>query len=110
MILFWLLGCQNTEKDTASITTITYICEEPFEFADWTQGFLDGKCQPCHGYYSPNRYGAPDNVWFDTEEASVFWKEAIRRTVLETETMPPSGGVNDDEKALLTRWLNCIEG
>ena len=102
MIFFLVLACQ-TVTDTADIP----YCEEPPLYTDWTEGFLKGKCQPCHGINSPNRYGAPANVYFDSEEASLYWIDAIERSVLESESMPPNGGVTEDDKALLRLWLDC---
>ena len=103
MIWFLFLSCQPAANDSAEIPQD---CADP-SYEEWTEGFLRGKCQPCHAIASPNRYGAPPNVYFDTKEASLFWAESIRRTTLDEESMPPSGGVTEDEKELLRRWLDC---
>ena len=92
-------------EDSASENHI--LCEDPPLYEEWTEGFLRGKCQPCHAVNSPNRYGAPENVYFDSEAASLFWIDAIERTTLSAESMPPSGGVTADEKELLQRWIEC---
>lgn len=104
MIWFFFISCQPEIEDSAEPIVV---CDDPPLYKDWVEGFLKGKCQPCHAANTPNRYGAPENVYFDSEEASLFWIEAIERTTLEWESMPPSGGVTDDEKELLKLWLDC---
>ena len=73
-----------------------------------SQRFLLGKCQPCHGSDTPTD-GAPESVHFDTRQKAMEQADAIRRTVLEAESMPPSGGVTEDERVLLEAWLDCVE-
>ena len=109
--MFYLFLACNIEAETTAdstyLDTATLVhCEEP-SYQEWTEGFLMGKCQSCHAVHSPNRYGAPENVFFDSEEASIYWLSSIERTVLNAETMPPSGGVTEEEKELLRRWIEC---
>ena len=103
MIWFLFVACKSILEDSA----IPIQCDDPPKYEDWTEGFLKGKCQSCHALNTPNRYGAPENVYFDTEEASLFWIDSIEHTVLHNETMPPEGGVTEEEKSLLMRWLDC---
>ena len=82
-------------------------CRQPPTYDNWAQGFLGGKCQSCHASTAPNRHGAPPNVFFDTEEAAMEWSERIYVTIFEEGSMPPSGGVTNDERILLEQWLEC---
>lgn len=107
MIVFLLMSCQPEIADSGA-PVAALICDNPPSYEEWTEGFLKGKCQPCHAANSPNRYGAPENIFFDSEEASLYWISSIERTTLERETMPPSGGVTEDEKELLRRWIDCV--
>ena len=84
-------------------------CTDGPSYEGFTEGFLLGKCQPCHGSDTPNRFGAPESVHFDTRQKAMEQADAIRRTVLEAESMPPSGGVTEDERVLLEAWLDCVE-
>ena len=102
MVLFVLMLACGTANDSA-------VCTDGPTYDGFTKGFLIGKCQPCHGSNTPNRFGAPENVHFDTRDKAVDQADAIRRTVLEAQSMPPSGGVTEDEQILLEAWLDCIE-
>ena len=96
-----MLACQGA-KDSGE-------CVDGPSYDGFMEGFLIGKCQPCHASNAPNRFGAPESVHFDTRQKAVEQVEAIRRTVLVAESMPPSGGVTEDERALLEEWLDCVE-
>ena len=80
---------------------------------DWDnfgQGFLLMACQGCHASTTPDRYGAPEDVTFDTVEQA--WAQAndiLRVATSETPTMPPRGGVEDDDRTRLRWWLECGE-
>ena len=82
-------------------------CESVPSYEDWTQGFLKSKCQSCHSTQTLYRYNAPENIFFDDYEDALEHIEAIRSSVLERETMPPGGGLSEDEKILLEQWLEC---
>ena len=83
------------------------MCHEAPTYDAWTKGFLKSKCQGCHAETAPDRFGAPEGIHFDTYDATVERIELIRSSILERETMPPAGGVTDDEKLLLQWWLDC---
>ena len=100
MLLIILLSCSNG-KDTG------VDCQNPPTYENWTQGFLDGKCQSCHASTSPNRHGAPSNVTFDTASQANEWRERIYATIFEEASMPPSGGITSEEIILLEQWLEC---
>lgn len=97
-----LIACDRS-KDTGTD------CSDPPTYDNWTQGFLDGKCQSCHASTSPNRNGAPPSVAFDTRAMADQWRDRIEVTVFEEGSMPPSGGVTSTEKVLLEQWLYCTE-
>jgi uncharacterized membrane protein len=76
----------------------------------WGQGFMKEACQSCHASTTENRYGAPDEVVFDTLEQT--WDQADRiliRSVGDSPSMPPQGGVNADDRQRLAWWLTCAE-
>ena len=98
--LILYLGC-GKEGDTG------IDCREPPTYNTWVRGFLEGKCQSCHASTTPTRHGAPPNVFFDSEMATEEWRERIYATIFEEGSMPPSGGVTQDEKILLEQWLDC---
>ena len=104
-----LLLAVSCGPDLQATDTSSAICTTPNvpSYEEWTQGFLMSKCQSCHASTTANRYGAPDQVIFDTYEQVERWRESIARTVLKEESMPPSGGVTDEERVLLDLWLQC---
>ena len=79
----------------------------PVTWNNWGDGFNTTWCQPCHSVTSSDRYGAPENVNLDTYDDVVLWQDAIRRTVLEAESMPVGGGLTDEDRALLQDFLDC---
>jgi uncharacterized membrane protein len=85
------------------------LCETGLDvtWEGWAAGFMLSQCQPCHASEAPNRYGAPSTITFDTLEDCQAQSGAIADAVLTRGSMPPAGGVSDDERALLARWLEC---
>jgi len=76
----------------------------------WGQGFLRANCQSCHSTTSNDRRGAPDDIFFDDRDAALAHAERIlaRSAGLEP-TMPPSGGVDENDRYKLEVWLTCWE-
>ena len=101
VLLSLLLACGAQTPDTGP-------CAQPtVNWDSFGQSFLITHCQGCHASTSPQRYGAPQGISFDTEEQAAELQSAIERTVLDQESMPPAGGLNEDERALLAEWLAC---
>lgn len=104
--MIWLLLACTVPADTADSADPGCGPDVP-TWAGWTHGFVTGHCQACHAGTSPDRHGAPDAVTFDTLDDALAHADAIRTTVLTDPTMPPAGGIRDDELVLLARWLDC---
>ena len=101
MLFLLMLACASQTPDTGP-------CAQPTVTWDsFGQSFLITHCQGCHASTSPQRYGAPEGISFDTQEQSAELQRSIERTVLDQESMPPAGGLNDDERELLAQWLAC---
>lgn len=83
--------------------------DPPLTWENYGKGALDHHCNGCHSQFmsGENRSGAPEGVDFDTWDGAVEYAERIRIRVIESETMPPSGGLTPDERALLDEWLKC---
>lgn len=103
LLLPLLCACAGPAADTAACT--------PDEAAlglgwgSWAQGFFTGYCAPCHGEVPA--YGAPEDLRLDTEDEVRRWEDRVRERVLQTQTMPPAGGVTEEDRALLEAWLDC---
>jgi len=74
---------------------------------NWAAGFFTTYCGACHSENTEERNGAPAGIDFDTEEQVAEWSAAIRSSVLDRESMPVGGGIYDDDRALLTFYLDC---
>lgn len=118
MTLLLLLACTGA-GDSAAAGDDTGLCADPplVTYETFGAGFLTENCQTCHASTSPNRYGAPDTVVFDTVDDA--WAQADRilaRAVTAvdddddaTDPMPPMGGSSADDRYLLEVWLTCGE-
>lgn len=85
-------------------------CDGAYEvdWDSWGEGFMLTQCQTCHASSASNRYGAPEANVFDTVEDVCSQRERIQVRVLDEETMPPAGGLTEDDKVLLQTWLDCV--
>ncbi|MEC7985312.1 MAG: hypothetical protein VX278_09115 [Myxococcota bacterium] len=85
------------------------LCEDApiVTWDNWAQGMIITHCQGCHASGSPQRYGAPDSVSFDTESDAIYWSDRIWIRTVEQETMPPAGGLLEEDIYLLQVWLSC---
>jgi hypothetical protein len=104
-----LLACGAPEPQPLEESDLGPLCETGLDVTwdGWAAGFMLSQCQPCHASETPNRYGAPTSVTFDTLEHCRAQAGVIEDAVLIRASMPPAGGITDDERALLARWLAC---
>ncbi len=92
--------------------TVEEFCADAplLNYANFGQGFILENCQGCHSSATPERYGAPTEAFFDTVEDCWTWSDRIlARSAGEDATMPPQGGVSDDDRVRLQWWLLCAE-
>ena len=113
-----LLGCASPEAvdtdvevpDSADTEAPDPFCEG-VPVVDWDNfghGFLIESCQGCHARTAPERFGAPQDVFFDTVQDAWARADDILDTVTgEDPTMPPRGGVTEDDRTRLLWWLRC---
>ena len=106
-----LLACKDTVTDSAEPETVevpAWCSDSPqVTWSNFGEGFLLTHCQGCHAEDAPNRFGAPESVYFDTEADVDAQRASIYRVVLTDQSMPPAGGITDDELALAEIWLEC---
>jgi uncharacterized membrane protein len=76
-------------------------------YDNWGRGFMTTHCQGCHASTALDRYGAPEEVTFDSEAQVLDQLERIQIRTLEDEDMPPAGGIPPDDLTLLSWWLDC---
>ena len=75
-------------------------------YENWAEGFFLSKCLPCHGEAVQEVFGAP-NIQLASYSDVYHLRDTIRRFVLEEQSMPPGGGLFEDEKLMLEQWLDC---
>lgn len=88
------------------------LCDEApiVTWSSWGEGFVIGSCQACHSSTSTDREGAPADVNFDTRDEVLARKARIlERSTGDSPSMPPEGGVLNDDRQLLEIWLTCWE-
>ncbi len=78
---------------------------------DWNtfgQSFILHNCQGCHASYTENRHDAPEDVTFDSvDQVWTLADRVLARATGDSATMPPQGGVTDDDRTRLEWWLLC---
>lgn len=109
--MIWLmLACSNGKESV--VDTAALFCKDAptVNYDNFGHGFMTENCQGCHASTAPNRYGAPEDVAFDSVEDCWRWRERIlARSVGEDASMPPNGGVSEDDRTRLSWWMICAE-
>lgn len=104
MILL-LLACTGAPADSGTCSQDPVVTWESFG-----EALIGEHCQPCHASEAPNRFGAPEDVTFDTHEQVRTFRDAILRVATgDAPTMPPAISIGDTDRALLEVWLTCYE-
>jgi hypothetical protein len=83
--------------------------DPPLDWENFGDGLVGRHCRPCHGenVRLGQRGDAPLGVDFDTYDDVVEWADAIYDQAVDSESMPPAGGMNPDERAQLGEWMRC---
>ena len=102
--MIWiLLACQE------DVTQIPVECDDRITYATVAEPYLRNYCTGCHATKLPmaNRFGAPESVNLDTYADARQW--AVRSYVrsVHFQTMPPSGGISDNERRRFKQWALC---
>lgn len=108
LLLSLFLAC--SDKDGESGGAETGLCADApvLMYANFGEGFLIENCQSCHASASGDRNGAPEGVVFDTL-ADVVSQSALILDVAtgDDPSMPPQGGVDEEDREKLEIWLTC---
>lgn len=99
--LVLLAGCAEEASELCADAPVT-------TWDNFGAGFLKQSCDTCHAASAPDRHGAPVAATFDSEED--VWALADRilvRATGEGASMPPQGGVPEDDRYRLAVWLSC---
>lgn len=111
LLLASILGSVGCAGDDGSDAADDDVLCDGAPAADWETfgaGFFTEQCQACHASDSPDRHGAPSDVVFDTEgDVTALAERVLARATGDNPTMPPEGGVSEDDRYLLEVWLRC---
>ncbi|MCA9492532.1 MAG: hypothetical protein KC621_21510 [Myxococcales bacterium] len=104
-----LASCDDHQIGQAPVVGTSCLREPPLTYENFGSDLLNRHCNSCHSVYSREgqRGQAPLDVNFDTWDEVLFWADRISARSVETETMPPAGGMVPDERVLLGEWLRC---
>lgn len=102
-----LVGCVPAEEEG----TDAFCADQPvLTWANFGDGFLRHNCQSCHATTSEDRRDAPDDISFDARVDAVAMKSLILGSAgREDPSMPPEGGVAEEDRLKLEIWLRCYE-
>lgn len=108
LALSLLLACGPPPGDTGE----PCVAAPAQTWDNFGQGFMIEACQGCHASTATQRYGAPQDVTFDS--AAQVWAHAGRVLARAAPTdgpptMPPAGGTTEEDRARLRWWLTCGE-
>lgn len=108
-LLLVLAACDppatETESDASCASAVYDV-----SWDGWGQGFFVTWCAPCHSAEVPDRFGAPEGVDFDTYAQVLRLADAVHDVVLVKQSMPPSGGLTDEDLVLFTELMRCEFG
>lgn len=108
-VLLFLLACSDGEDTGASEVDCATAPE--VDWGGFAHGFVTTYCVSCHSENNTDqRYGAPEGLDFDTEAEVYASGGRVRVRTLEEQTMPPGGGVFEDDLQLLDVYLTCQLG
>ncbi len=108
------LSCMATSCDdhvVGSGVPLTASClrSPPLDYDNFGDGMIGRQCRPCHSALvrEAQRGGAPLGIDLDSELDVFTWADRIQVRSVELKTMPPAGGMLEEERDLLQEWLRC---
>ncbi len=115
VLVLALTACTVTQPtETAATDSEDHETADPCADAailDWDNfghGFVIEHCNGCHAATARDRHGAPLDHTYDTvEEAWTHADGILALAASDSPSMPPRGGVSDDDRVRLFWWLGC---
>ena len=104
---FFMIGCGDKFDPVQEFDFDPNESNELVTYVDDIQPLLETHCLLCHSADNQgvDRNGAPIGINFDTYEDIIIW---VNETSLRIQsgTMPPTGGIPQDERILFQRWID----
>ena len=108
MLLF--VGCVGCGGATEADNAVVDPCEElPWNFANTGEPFVLNWCTSCHHseILDDERLPGTAGVNFDTYDDVFARLERVEARALISRTMPPAGGVAEEDIARFQEWVDC---
>lgn len=102
MILLLVAACAQAPDSAVDSAN----CELNVTWQNGADGFFRSYCRSCHSSTTADRHEAPVGIDFDSEAQVRSLQSSILPTI-EYRTMPPGGGLTDDDVTLIREWLVC---
>ena len=102
-LMLMMLSCSSAQTDSSSVC----LEAEQVEWNYWAKGFFDTYCRSCHSSATLNRFGAPEQINFDSETEVLSQADEIYSSVVLRQTMPKGGGLEHRHLESLTLYLQC---
>lgn len=83
--------------------------QPPLSWDNFGDGLVGRHCRPCHSVNvrEGQRGDAPLDVNFDTYDDVLAQADRVQARSVDTDTMPPAGGMLPEEREQLGEWLRC---
>lgn len=83
--------------------------DPPLSYENFGEGILRRHCIPCHSIYAREgqRAGAPPGTNFDSWDDTLDWADRIGAVAVDSELMPPAGGMVTSEREDFAEWMRC---
>jgi uncharacterized membrane protein len=103
-LLLGFTACDSDDPDAEFCADVPVLTWE-----NHGMDFVNQNCQPCHASTTADRNGAPSSIYFDSvEDVSTWSDQVLERITGESPTMPPGGGVAEDERLKTEIWIRCF--
>lgn len=106
--MFWIViwfSCGTDQIDSGDSACQT---RSAYQWEYFGEPFFMTYCLSCHSVASPERFGAPEGINFDSYDDVAAQSALIRDSVLIRQSMPKGGGVSEDDRMALKIFLDCI--
>lgn len=109
LVLGTAINCDDHIVGHGVPLTNTCLRDPPLTWENYGDYIIGRQCRPCHSVYrrEGQRAGAPEGVNFDSWDDVLQWADRIQARTIDSETMPPAGGMVRQERLLMGEWLRC---
>jgi uncharacterized membrane protein len=101
-MIFLLLSCGSHNIDDTADPCLNY------HYNNFGRAFVQQYCSSCHAQSAAHRQGAPIDIHMQSSDNISEYQQQIF-TAIENSSMPPQGGVDENNRSAALAWLQCME-